>query len=92
MTINSLGFLSSNVQIGYNDAASYINTLMYFLRKEYTLEEVEGDERFIPGRAAWIVVDGKRVGIFGETHPQVLESWGCSMPAIMAEINIDKLI
>ena len=92
VTINSLGFLSSNVQIGYNDAASYINTLMYFLRKEYTLEEVEGDERFIPGRAAWIVVDGKCVGIFGETHPQVLESWGCSMPAIMAEINIDKLI
>ena len=92
VTKNSLGLFSSDVQVGYNDAASYINTLMYFLRKDYTLEEVSGDERFIPGRAAWIVVDGKRVGLFGETHPQVLESWGCSMPAIMAEIDLDKLI
>ncbi len=91
-TINSLGFFSSNISVGYNDAASYINTLMYFLRKEYSLKEVENDPRFIPGRAAEIVCGGKTVGIFGETHPHVLESWGCSMPSIMAEIDLDKLM
>ena len=71
-TIDSLGFFSSNAAIGYNDAASYINTLMYFLRKEYTLAEAGDDPRFIPGRAAVIMYNGERVGIFGETHPQVL--------------------
>ena len=91
-TIDSLGFFSSNAAIGYNDAASYINTLMYFLRKEYTLAEAGDDPRFIPGRAAVIMYNGERVGIFGETHPQVLESWGCSMPSIMAEIDLDKLM
>ena len=91
-TIDSLGFFSSNAAVGYNDAASYINTLMYFLRKEYTLSEVENDPRFIPGRAAYIIYKGEKVGIFGETHPQVLESWGCSMPSVMAEIDLDKLI
>ena len=91
-TINSLGFFSSNAAVGYNDAASYINTLMYFLRKEYTLAEAENDPRFIPGRAARIICNGKDVGVFGETHPQVLESWGCSMPSIMAEIDLDKLL
>ena len=91
-TIDSLGFFSSNAAIGYNDAASYINTLMYFLRKEYTLAEAGDDPRFILGRAAVIMYNGERVGIFGETHPQVLESWGCSMPSIMAEIDLDKLM
>ncbi len=91
-TIDSLGFFSSNAAVGYNDAASYINTLMYFLRKEYTLSEVENDPRFIPGRAAYIIYKGEKVGIFGETHPQVLESWGCSMPSVMAEIDLDKLM
>ncbi len=91
-TIDSLGFFSSDAAIGYNDAASYINTLMYFLRKEYSLKEADGDPRFIPGRAAEIIYKGEKVGVFGETHPQVLESWGCSMPSIMAEIDLDKLM
>ena len=91
-TGNSVGFFASNVSMGYNDAASYIQTLMYFLRKEYTLLPVEDDPRFIPGRAAYVVYKGEKAGIFGETHPQVLESWGCTMPSIMAELDMDILL
>lgn len=91
-TKNSLGFFSSDVQRTYNDVAAYIQTLMYFLRKEYTLEVVEQDPRFIPGRAAYIMFNGQRAGIFGETHPQVLTSWGCSMPSVMAELDLDVLL
>ncbi len=91
-TANSMGFFASNVQIGYNEASSYIQTLMYFLRKEYTLLPVEGDERFIPGRAAWIIYKGRKAGIYGETHPQVLESWNCALPAVMAELDLDVLL
>ena len=92
VTKDSLGFLSSNARIGYNEAASYVNTIMYFLRKEYTLAEVSDDQRFIPGRAASIIYNGVSVGVFGEVHPQVLESWGCSMPAVMCEIDLDALM
>ena len=92
VTRNHLGFLSADNQIGFNEASSYVNTLMYFLRKEYTLAAVENDGRFIPGRAARVISDGKEIGIFGEVHPQVLESWGCGMPAIMAEFDIDDLL
>ncbi len=91
VTKNHMGFFSADNQIGYNEAASYIQTLMYYLKKEYTLSPVVEDGRFIPGRAAKIVVDGEEVGLFGEVHPQVLESWSCSMPAIMAEIDLDML-
>ncbi len=92
VTVNSLGFLSANNQVGYNEASSLVNTLMYFIRKEYSLKAVDDDPRFIPGRCASIMVDGKEVGVFGEIHPQVLESWGCTMPAIACEINIDSLL
>lgn len=92
VTKNHLGFLSSDNQVGFNEAISFVNTLMYFLNKEYTLQSVENDGRFIPGRAAKVIVKGVEVGFFGEVHPQVLESWGCSMPAIMAEFDIDALL
>ena len=91
-TGNSVGFLAANVSMGYNDAASYIQTLMYFLRKDYTLSPVEDDPRFIPGRAAYVMYKGEKAGVFGETHPAVLESWGCTMPAIMAELDMDILL
>lgn len=92
VTKNHLGFMSSDNQVGFNEAISYVNTLMYFLNKEYTLQAVENDGRFIPGRAAKVLVNNVEVGLFGEVHPQVLESWGCSMPAIMAEFDIDALL
>lgn len=91
-TKNNLGFFSSDVQRTYNDIAAYVQTLMYFLRKDYTLSPIEDDPRFIPGRAACVMYNGEKVGVFGETHPQILESWGCSMPAVMAEFNLDVLL
>lgn len=92
VTRNNLGFFSSNTRIGFNEASSYINTLMYFLNKEYKLVELENDPRFIPGRCASVIVDGKSVGVFGEVHPIVLENWNCNMPSIACELDIDSLL
>lgn len=91
-TGNSVGLLVSDVNVGYNEASSIIQSLMYFLRREYTLKAVENDPRFIPGRAAYVIYNGKRAGIFGETHPAVLESWNSGMPTIMAELDLDVLL
>ena len=91
-TRNYLGFMSADGAVTFNDANSFINTLMYFLRVEYTLATPEEDPRFIPGRCADIMVGGKKIGIFGEVHPAVLESWGCGMPAVVAEIDLDCLL
>ena len=92
VTKNNLGFLYSDSQVGYNEASSIVYTLMYFLRKDYKLEAVEGDPRFIPGRAAYIIYNGNRVGVFGEIHPEVLTSWGSETPTIAAEIELDSLL
>ncbi len=91
VTRNSLGFLAADNQIGFNEASSYVNTLMYFLRIDYRLQPVEDDGRYIPGRAARVMCGDVEIGTYGEVHPQVLESWGCSMPAIMAEFDLDLM-
>ncbi len=91
VTKNNLGFLAADNQIGFNEASSYVNTLLYFLRIEYTLEPADGDQRFIEGRAARVISGGRQIGVYGEVHPQVLESWGCSMPAVMAEFDLDLM-
>lgn len=91
VTRNHLGFLSADNGAGFNDALAYVKTLMYFLNKEYSLAELNDEARFIPGRGARVMVDGKEVGIFGEIHPSVLESWGTTMPAIGAEFDLDRL-
>ena len=91
VTKNNLGFLAADNQIGFNEASSYVNTLLYFLRIDYTLEPADGDQRFIEGRAARVISGGRQIGVYGEIHPQVLESWGCSMPAVMAEFDLDLM-
>ncbi len=92
VTRNSLGFLAADKAMGFNDVNSLVYTLMYFLKKEYSLEPLENDGRFIEGRCAKIIVKGKTLGVFGEVHPSVLENWMCAMPAVMCEMDIDALI
>lgn len=87
-TRNYLGFLSASSEMGFNQLNSLISTLFYFIGADYTMEELV-DPRFIEGRSGRLVSKGRQVGIFGEVHPAVLESWGCSMPTIACEVDLD---
>jgi phenylalanyl-tRNA synthetase beta chain len=90
-TRNYLGFLGSASDMGFNQLSSQISTLFYFLNREYVMKEVT-DPRFIEGRCGNLVSGGTCVGIFGEVHPAVLESWGISMPTVACEIDLDLLL
>ncbi len=90
-TRNYLGFLSSDRNVGFNEANSLVSAVFFYLSRDYALEETS-DPRFIRGRAAEIVYNGKNVGIFGEIHPRVLENWGIQMPCTGCEIDLDKLL
>lgn len=86
-----LGFLNTHVQADYNEAASHIATLMFYLGREYSVRE-SADPRFIPGRQAEVRCGGKRVGLFGELHPSILEAFGVAMPSAGGEIDLDALL
>lgn len=90
-TIQSLGFLAAANNANFNDAAAEVSTLLYYLDHKYEVVETS-DPRFIPGRQAGIIVDGKQCGIFGEIHPQVLENWQVTVPCVAGEIDLDYLL
>jgi phenylalanyl-tRNA synthetase beta chain len=85
------GFLQADKDANFNIAAAQLQTLFYYLSREYAVEE-SGDSRFIPGRAAAILYRGKTAGVFGEIHPKVLENWGITVPCIAAEFDLDALL
>ncbi|MFA6645815.1 MAG: phenylalanine--tRNA ligase subunit beta, partial [Sphaerochaetaceae bacterium] len=89
-TRNYLGFLSASSEMGFNQLNSVIATIFYYLNHEYVMEDLD-DPRFIAGRCGKLLCKGVVVGVFGEVHPAVLESWGITMPTISCEIDLDLL-
>ena len=45
----------------------------------------------IEGRSAKIIFKGEKVGLIGELHPQVLDSFGLLVPVSVLEINLDRI-
>jgi phenylalanyl-tRNA synthetase beta chain len=86
-----LGFVHAGAEANFNTLAGQLQTLFYYLSREYTVEE-SADSRFIPGRAAALLYQGAAIGVFGEVHPQVLENWGLAVPCTAAEIDIEALL
>ena len=90
-TIDSLGFLSADRDSNFNRVSSQVSALFFYLSKDYVLEEAD-DPRFIPGRCARIISDGREVGIMGEIHPSVLENWGIQVPCTASEVDLSLLM
>lgn len=86
-----IGFLNTHAAADYNESASHVATLMFYLGKDYSVREAF-DPRFILGRQAEVWSKGKRVGVFGEVHPAVLESFGIAVPAAGGELDLDSLL
>lgn len=85
------GILHAEDSANFNTIAAQIQTLFYYLNREYNVSESD-DSRFITGRAAKINHLEKTIGVFGELHPQVLENWGITTPCAAAEFDLDALI
>jgi phenylalanyl-tRNA synthetase beta chain len=85
------GFLTSAPNVNFNTMAASVQNLFYYISRDYTLAESD-DPRFISGRAAQILYQGKAVGVFGEIHPAVLEAWNITMPCAGAEVDLDLLL
>ena len=90
-TRQSLGFLTVNQDANFNEAASLIAGLLYYLQMDYAVCETH-DPRFIEGRQAGVLANGKQIGIFGELHPQVLENWSVTVPAFAGELDIESIL
>lgn len=59
--------------------------------KGYDVAAVKDDPTFHPGRTAEFTVNGERIAILGEIHPQVAENYGIGAKAYVADIDFDKI-
>ena len=54
-------------------------------------EAYSEDVTYHPGRCAKITKDGEVLGVFGEIHPAVCETYGFSFPVYVANLNFDVM-
>lgn len=90
-TVTTLSFLFSDREASFNDVNSHLAAVFFYLSREYSLEALE-DPRFVPGRAGAVVYKGRRIGMVGEIHPEVLENWGIQQPTAVGEIELDTIL
>ncbi len=91
VTIVSLGIINIGQSVNLSNTMSDIWALLSTTGVEYELKETN-DSRFMEGRCANVVVNGKIVGTVGEFHPEVLSNWGLGLPAAGGEIFITDLV
>jgi phenylalanyl-tRNA synthetase beta chain len=90
-TRQNIGFLTASNDANFNTAASEVSALLYYLDHKYEVQESH-DPRFITGRQASIMINGKQAGIFGEINPLVLENWSITVPCVAGELDLEELM
>ncbi len=85
-----LSSVISNSISTYEEISSVLNSIFSNLNVSYKLKETE-DKRFIKGRVAKIIVNGKESGIIGEICPKVLDNFKLDNPTTGFELDLDFL-
>ena len=49
------------------------------------------DPSFHPGRCADILKDGEKIGVLGQVHPEIAESYGIDRPVYAAELEFKRI-
>jgi phenylalanyl-tRNA synthetase beta chain len=74
LTYQQAAGVSTHPEADFSEAYASVDAVLHELSIDYTVE-VSADPAFIEGRRADIVVAGKKVGMFGEIHPSVLNAF-----------------
>jgi len=80
----------THAKANFSEIRSYIQAVMREFGLEWRVTE-SCDEAFIDGRRADVIVNGKRIGTFGEIHPEVLENFDLTMPVAGFEIDLTSI-
>jgi phenylalanyl-tRNA synthetase beta chain len=82
-----------DAMIDFYDMKGIIESLLDALHAE-NVQYIPGkSDTYHPGKCAEILVDGKSVGVFGEMHPQVMQSYEVADQAVMlAELDLQTLL
>ncbi|RLI78520.1 phenylalanine--tRNA ligase subunit beta [Archaeoglobales archaeon] len=74
----------------FNEIRSVVQAFMGELDLKWDVNESD-DNAFIEGRRADVIVNGKKIGVFGEIHPEVLEKFELAMPVAAFEVDLTEI-
>jgi phenylalanyl-tRNA synthetase beta chain len=74
LTYQQAAGVSTHPDADFSEAYAAADALLHELSIEYTVGE-STDPAFIEGRRADIIVAGRKIGVFGEIHPAVLNAF-----------------
>lgn len=86
-----LGALIAHSTANFSEIHTFLDLLLYYLVCPYSLEPTKHPS-FLEGRVGRILSQGQSLGLIGELHPEVLESWQVNMPVGIFELDVDSLL
>lgn len=86
------GWYHNSEKVDFFDLKSHIEAL--FALNQGAKPEFEcADEMYLhPGRSAYVLVNGERVGVIGELHPLLSKQLGTNQAVYVFEINLDAVL
>ncbi|RLI78043.1 phenylalanine--tRNA ligase subunit beta [Archaeoglobales archaeon] len=81
----------THARANFSEIRSYVQAVMRELNVSWVVGE-SNDKAFVDGRRADIIVNGKRIGVFGEVHPEVLEKFDLTTPVAAFEVDLTSIL
>jgi phenylalanyl-tRNA synthetase beta chain len=83
--------VSTHPEADFSEAYASADAVLHELSISYTVKE-SSDPAFIEGRRADIFVSDKKIGIFGEIHPTVLNAFELEHPVAAFELDLRAVL
>ncbi len=86
-----LAGMSIHAKASFTEAKSQAEALLREMSLDYEVSS-SADGIYVPGRGADIIVDGKKVGSFGELAPKVIVNFELGYPIAAFEMDLEALL
>ena len=83
--------VSIHPQANFTEVYEVVDALMREMMLPYEVKESE-DPAFLEGRRADVYVNGKKLGVFGELHPEVINNFALGYAVVGFELDLNDLI
>ena len=87
-----IGAAVAHSEVDYTEIKSTMQALLKSCFGKDALTRPSTNQKFMYGRCAEIIFEGKRVGIVGEITPLTLQNFKLRMPVAAFEINLEAII
>ncbi len=86
-----VSMVSEHTRSNFSEMKAYVNAIVWAAGAGRAGFERHSDPAFIEGRCASVSINGRRIGVMGEIHPEVLSNFRIEEPVSAAELELEAL-